>query len=71
MTGKVLPVVVPARPGEPPMLTLHLTIEETVNIIYRHLSRIAVSGDLLVEFRTSRLKGRKGLVTTIHAEEDL
>jgi len=63
------PITVPARQGEPPMLTLHLTVDECVNIIRRHLSRIAESGNLAVEFRSTRHNGGRGLTTTIHCTE--
>ncbi len=63
------PVTVPARQGETPMLTLHLSVDETINIIRRHLVRIAESGNLAVEFRSSRHNGGRGLTTTIHCTE--
>ncbi len=52
---------------DPPMLSLHLTIDELCNVIRRHLTRVAASGHLRVEFRTSH---QHGLTTTIHATED-
>lgn len=64
------PLIVPARPGEAPFLTLHLTVDELTNIYHRHLSRIAQSGSLLVEFRSTRHNSHRGLTTTIHAVED-
>lgn len=65
-----IPVTVPARPGEPPMLTLHLTVEELLNVMDRHLRRMSASGSLLVEFSTTRHHGPRGLTTTIHCVED-
>lgn len=65
------PVIVPARVGEPPMLELRLTVSETVNIIERHLNRIAASGRLRVEFRSTRSqRDGRGLTTTIHCVEE-
>lgn len=61
------PVVVPAKPGEAPFLTLHLTTDEICNIIHRHLTRVAENGTFVVEFRSTRNAGHRGLTTTIHA----
>ncbi len=62
-------VTVPARAGEPPMLALSLTVDETVNIVRRHLTRMAASGVLRVEFRSHRHDGGRGLTTTIVCTE--
>lgn len=67
--GMVLPVTVPGHPGENPFLDMRLTVDETVEIIRRHLLRIAASGQLAVELHSVRHAGGRGLTTTITCTE--
>lgn len=66
-----IPVTVPARGDEPPYLELHMTIDDLMVILRKHIERSVIAGNVLVQLRVERRPGQpRGLTTTIHCVED-